>query len=130
MNREHQLERIVDILNSKKYYVLNFKYFNYDKYSTIKRIMPFINKTTESEKVLEIEGMTSLHINFKESYKFESLPKNFNYMAKIKELSKILYLYKNNPFELRNVQDVLNEMDNNLEILKEWAENLPERKEK
>lgn len=130
MNSEHELKLIIDILNSKKYYVLNYEFFDYNKYFTLRQLIPFINKTKECREVLEIEGMTSLHINFKESYIFELLPNGFNYMSKIKELNKIMYFYNDNAFNLKNIEDIKIEINNNLKILKEWALNLPIRKEK
>lgn len=123
------LDEIVSILNNKGYHLELYHGVESTKYFTIKELLEFIVKNEKSKERLEIVGISSINLDFEKDYDFQEIPKGFHYMKGIRKLSKLIYLYEEDVFELKSVEEIEKEEKNNLQLLKEWADSLPERKD-
>jgi len=123
------MEEIVRILNTKKYFVERYNDINPAIFFTIKDLLPFIERSEESVKKLEMMAASSIKIDFKDKYKFDEMPKKYSYFQDIKQISKLIYFYEDDVFNLKNTEKIKEEEQEGLKLLKEWAIKLPERKE-
>lgn len=126
---EDKIAETIMILNKKGYLTNLYSVGDLINYNTAEVMMPYIDRNVAQIDKMEHALFTAILIVFKDNYKFDRLPQGFEIVKGTTDLYCKINYFTDNVFELKNITEIIDERNKYLEILNNWAKELPERKD-